>query len=250
VPRKRLKHEEHINHERWLITYSDLITLLMIFFVIMYAMSSINQVKFTALQQSLAAALAKSDKIPLNMGKSALLNAGDASDVGNKTKNPASVTQTRHDALDNLYEQLRAYIFQHHLNGNVSILDDRRGVQITLRDVVLFDTGSASLRPDARQLLNGLVPFFNQVPNPIVIEGHTDNQPISTSQYPSNWELSAARAIDVVRYLISQGIQGGRLSGVGYGEFHPIVKNDTPEHRQMNRRVNILIVRENSNSTS
>ncbi|MCL6445212.1 MAG: OmpA family protein, partial [Alicyclobacillus sp.] len=93
-------------------------------------------------------------------------------------------------------------------------------------------------------ILNWLLPFFKQLSNPIVIEGYTDNQPIHTAQYPSNWELSSARAIGIVRYLIAHGVAPSRLSGVGYGQYHPVAPNDTPAHRQLNRRINIVIMRE------
>ncbi|GGJ05849.1 chemotaxis protein MotB [Alicyclobacillus cellulosilyticus] len=241
-------HTRKQNHERWLITYADLITLLMIFFVVMYAMSQINQVKFIALERSLAAALHKSDEIPLdNLGKTALINAANPSDTGNKAHpgvqtHPAKSPNDK--ALDNLFQEVQNYIRAHHLQGNVTVYNEARGVRITLRDVVLFDTGKADIRPQARALLAGLVPFFKQVNNPILVEGFTDNRPISTPQFPSNWELSAARAIGVVRFFQSQGIAGDRLAGVGYGQYHPVAPNDTDAHRQLNRRVNVVILRQ------
>jgi len=211
----------------------------MIFFVVMYAMSSIDKVKFLSLQQSLGTALHQDSKIPL--GSSALLTtAAGAVSAKNNSPQPTNLSDP---SLDNLYKQVKAYIEQHHLQGNVSIENQTRGVQITLRDVALFDTGQAILRPDARTLLTGLVPFLRSLTNPVVIEGYTDDQPIDTSQFPSNWELSAGRAIGVVRFFVSQGIDPQRMSGVGYGQYHRLEPNDTPEHRQMNRRVNIVILR-------
>lgn len=227
------------NNERWLITYSDLITLLMIFFVVMYAMSSIDKVKFLSLQTSLGTALHESSKIPL--GDPALLTtAAGAVSAKNNSSQPTNLSDP---TLDNLYKQVKAYIEQNHLQGNVSIENQTRGVQITLRDVALFDTGQATLRPDARTMLAGLLPFLRSLTNPVVIEGYTDDQPIETAQFPSNWELSAGRAVGVVRFFASEGIDPQRLSGVAYGQYHQLVKNDTPEHRQMNRRVNIVILR-------
>lgn len=231
-------------NERWLITYSDLITLLMIFFVIMYSMSSVDVTKFTSLSQSLASALHKTDVIPLNnTGKTGLV-------VGNPTQDQQTQTTTDNHAsaqedkqLDNLYAEVKAFIDTHNLNANVSILNEQRGVQITLRDVVLFDTGEASIKPGAHGILNGLVPFFQKVDNSIIIEGYTDNVPISTSVYPTNWELSSARADGVVRFLQAAKVEPTRLSAVGYGEFHSVALNDSDEHRQQNRRVNIVILR-------
>lgn len=253
MPRRR-GHKRGGGHdggsERWLITYADLITLLLIFFVIMYAMSKIDSTKFMTLSQSLATALHKTDEIPMNnMGSSSLIMSGSL-DKGKQTQTPtmqpSQSTAQEDQQLDNLYAQVKKYIDENHLNGNVSILNEQRGVQITLRDVVLFDTGEAVIKPQARGLLSGLVPFFKKVDNNIVIEGYTDNIPISTPAYPTNWELSSARADGVVRFLQGAEIPAGQLSAVGYGEFHPIVPNDTDEHRQENRRVNIVILRKYS----
>ncbi|WP_231493491.1 flagellar motor protein MotB [Alicyclobacillus macrosporangiidus] len=247
-PRRNL-HGASGNHERWLITYSDLITLLMIFFVIMYAMSKVDVAKFMTLQQSLAAALHQDHEIPLkNLGKTGLVVPANPTDTGDKANTGAS-EQPHDQQLDNLYNQMKAYIEQHHLQDNVTIANEPRGVRITLRDVVLFDTGQAVIKPQARELLQGLVPFLQTLGNAIVVEGYTDNQPISTPQFPSNWELSAARAIGVVHFLAAAGVQPDRLSGVGYGEYHPVAPNDTEAHRQMNRRVNIVILRSDANPT-
>lgn len=245
--RRQLKHEEPEHNDRWLITYSDLITLLMIFFVIMYAISKVDIAKFETLSQSLSAALHNSQQIPLkNLGSTGLVVPANPTNTGDKAKQPVSQNsaQTQNDkALNNLYNQVKAYIDTHNLNGKVTVLNEQRGVQITLRAVVLFRTGQATILPQARNLLKGMVPFFQSVSNPMVIEGYTDNVPIHTKQFPSNWELSSARAIDVVRYLISVGISPPRLSGVGYGKYHPVVPNNTPAQRQENRRINIVILR-------
>lgn len=239
---RRRKHDSNQNEERWLITYSDLITLLLIFFIIMYAMSSVNQIKLQTLSESLQSALKKSDKIPLDhMGNTALLNAANAHNQGNK----APVANNKENqSLDNLYQTVQQYIQQHNLQGNVSILNEQRGVQITLKDVVLFDTGQAAIKPGAQKLLQGLIPFFRKLPNPIVIEGYTDDQPINTAAFPSNWELSSARAVGVVRFIAGNGVTPERLSGVGYGQYHNLKPNDNDIDRQANRRVNIVILRE------
>jgi chemotaxis protein MotB len=242
--RKQRKRNEPTNHERWLITYSDLITLLMIFFVIMYAMSSINHIKFESLSESLAAALHKSDQIPLNhTGTTALISAANPTNTGHHQKTPATLKV--HDAqLDKLYQMLRDYIDKHHLASNLALADQARGIQITLKDVVLFDTGSANIRPKAQAILAGLIPFFSSLPNQIVVEGYTDNVPIDTAVYPSNWQLSAGRAMGVVQFLVAHGIAPTRLSGIGYGQYRPVVPNNTRANRQTNRRVNIVILRQ------
>jgi len=242
---------EEEGRDRWLITYSDLITLLMIFFVIMYAMSQVSQAKFYALEQSLAQALHQSRNFATEgVGTTSIIEAANPTDKGKKLNPGSSSQQTQEDkTFDSLYQEISQYIKQHNLQANVSLQNETRGIQITFKDVVLFDTGQATIKPQARQILDGLAPFIKTVNNPVVVEGYTDNQPISTPQFPSNWELSAARAINVVRFYQSVGIDPARLSGVGYGEYHPLVPNTTPANRQKNRRVNIVIVRNPATST-
>lgn len=249
MKRSRKRHaEEDENRDRWLITYSDLITLLMIFFVIMYAMSQISQAKFYALEQSLAQALHQSRDITTSgLGQTSIIEAANPTDKGHKlntgqqTQNQSQNNETK--TLDNLYQQIEKYIQQHNLQANVTVVNQTLGIEITFKDVVLFATGQATLKPQAKKILNGLVPFLQSVNNPVVIEGYTDNRPIHTAQFPSNWELSAARAINVVRYYQAAGVNPNRLSGVGYGQYHPVVPNTTAANRQKNRRVNIVIER-------
>ncbi len=242
--RTRHKGSSHNNNERWLLTYSDLITLLMIFFVIMFAMSQIDQIKFNALKMSLQAALKSGTAIPINSGSTSLIQS--AGQGGAKIGSPSALIKP--SKLDHIYQQVKQYVNRHDLQDKVAVVDQVRGVQITLRDVVLFNTGEAVIRPQAQGLLAGLVPFFQRISNPIVIEGYTDNVPIHTALYPSNWELSGARAVGVVRFLISKGVDPSRLSGVAYGQYHPVAPNNTPYNRQQNRRVNIVILR-NAQST-
>lgn len=241
-------------NERWLVTYADLLTLLLVFFVIMFAMSSIDKVRFEAFAKSMQAALHKSDQIPLNgLGESSLVLSGaedtstqnptSAPSLANATGEKTNLNQDQ-QKLSSLYQLISQYIVKNHLQNQLSIANQERGVQITMRDVALFSTGEAVLSPPAQKLINGFVPFFKGLPNSIVVEGYTDNQPISTSIYPSNWELSSSRAMSVVHFLSSHGIQPERLSGTGYGQYHNIAPNDTPQHRQMNRRVNIVVLRQ------
>ncbi len=245
------------NNERWLLTYSDLITLLMIFFVIMYAMSSINVQKFMTLTQSLNAALDPNNKIPLqNLATSGLTTAANPTTGDHSTgysAAPSPITKQQKQQIQtlmnenirfsNLYQRLQNYVKKNGLNNSVSLYNQTRGIQITLKDVVLFQTGQDSLLPGAQQILKGLVPFLQSVNNPIVVEGYTDNVPINTPQFPSNWELSTGRAVNVVHFLIANSLNPNRLSAEGFGQYHPVVPNTTPTNRAMNRRVNIVILR-------
>ncbi|MCL6445664.1 MAG: hypothetical protein K6T83_19810, partial [Alicyclobacillus sp.] len=159
MPRQRRPKPEKDTSERWLLTYSDLITLLMIFFVVMYAMSSVNATKFVALQESLAAALHQSDRIPVNLGSSSLVMSANPSDNGQKqdTLTSTKVTLPQDAQLDRLYQEINQFIQQHDLVNYVQITNQVRGVQITMRDIVLFDTGKAVIRPHAQTILNGLL---------------------------------------------------------------------------------------------
>ncbi|WAH36602.1 flagellar motor protein MotB [Alicyclobacillus dauci] len=252
MPRPR-KPRKPQNHERWLITYSDLITLLLVFFIIMYSMSTISQIRFQSLVKSLQAAMHQSDQVPLNgMGKTALLMSGTQDNGSqppnpNNYSNPAEQTkanQQDQQQLNNLAQLAENYVTQHHLQNQVSIANESRGVQITMKDVALFDTGQAVLHPQAQKLIKGFIPLFKSLPNKILVEGYTDNQPITTAIYPSNWELSAARAMSVVHVLSDGGIDPSRLSGTGYGQYNNVAPNNNKANMQLNRRVNIVILKQ------
>lgn len=252
--RKRKAAHKEGNSERWLITYSDLITLLLIFFVIMYAMSNISVAKFMTLSESLNSALDPSNQIPLNgLGVTALLasenpTAGDQQGLSAQANAHDQMVQLRSNLQEDqlftsLTARLRRYIQQQGLENTVSVNNEEQGVEITLHDVVFFNTGEDTLRPKAQNVLQGLAPFLRQLPNDISVEGYTDNVPIHTAQFPSNWELSVGRAVTVVEFLIGQGIDPAHLSATGYSKYRPLYPNDTSYNRQMNRRVNIIIVR-------
>lgn len=142
-------------------------------------------------------------------------------------------------------KEIQSYIALHNLSNEVKVADQARGIQITMKDVALFNTGQAVLLPQAKHIISGFVPFFKKVPNNIVVEGFTDNQPIHTAIYPSNWELSAARAMSVVHFLSNAGVTPSRLSGTGYGQYQSAAPNTTAAGRQENRRVNIVVLRRN-----
>jgi chemotaxis protein MotB len=241
--------QSKVSNERWLITYSDLITLLMIFFVIMYAMSKVDQVKFYSLEQSIASALHKSHDVLQGTGKSSLIQSANPTDQGHHTKVPGNDKLLQDRSLDNLYQQIKQYIQSHHLQGSVSVVNSPRGVQVIFPDAALFATGKADLTAKAKKTLGDLIPFLKSVNNYIVVEGYTDNRPIHNSRFPSNWELSAARAIGVVHFFADHGIRPDRLSGTGYGQYHPVAPNNSDANRQKNRRVNIVILRQVNDKT-
>ena len=224
------------NSERWLVTYADLITLLMIFFIILYTLSRIDVAKFQNLSVSMSKAMGSGGEILDSPGPSAV--PGIAGSV------PQSAMQTgENQKLENVKQELEKIIKDSNLNAKVSVTSEERGVVLSFQGEVLYKLGSAELTPKARQIISGVGPILEKLPNYIRVEGHTDNLPISNTPYPSNWELSAARANGVLQMLIKNfGIHPQRMSAVAYGEFRPIVPNDSDIHKQTNRRVNVVIL--------
>lgn len=256
--RKKSHGGGHENHERWLITYADLITLLMVFFVVMFAMSQIDQSKFDALSVSLNKALNPENKIQMDgMGTAGLSSRRPVSDdeTDDPSKKNAKTGDTDEQAaearakaeeqqrLEDLKKQIEQFIVKNNLAGKVSVLDTDKGVQIILNDAALFDSGKATLKEQALHVLGGMAPFLTIVPNKVIVEGHTDNVPISNSQFPSNWELSATRAINVVHFFEAAGIPHERLRAAGFADTVPLGPNDTAENRAANRRVNLIVER-------
>ncbi|HEU4964838.1 MAG TPA: flagellar motor protein MotB [Bacilli bacterium] len=248
--RRKKGHGAHENHERWLITYSDLITLLMIFFVVMYAMSQIDQSKFDSLSVSLSKALHPSNQVQIeSMGNTGIISKTTKESEPNQLKNKVKeqmeqvMKNQEQQKLDDVKKKVEDFIRANGLAGSLNVIDTARGVQITLNDAALFASGEAQLKPEAQRILNGLAPFLQVVSNEVAIEGHTDNVPIHTSRFPSNWELSAQRAINVLHFFEGTGLPSERMHAVGYSDTVPLAKNDTPEHRASNRRVNLIVLR-------
>ena len=214
---------------RWLLTYADMITLLLALFIILFAISTISRVKFQRLATAISGGFNNADSInnPPN---------------GGTTGNEAGRTEEANMA--SAKQQLDKYIAQRNLRSKVQTRLDRQGLVITLlSDKTYYDSGSAELRPETKQLLDVVAKQLRKLPNDVRVEGSTDNVPIATAEFPSNWELSAARATGVTRYLVEQDkIVPTRISFAGYGEFHPKFPNDTDAHRQQNRRVDIVIL--------
>jgi chemotaxis protein MotB len=223
--RKRLDDKENL--ERWLLTYADLITLLLAFFIVMYSMSQIDAKKFGKVSQALSGAL--------RGGPSVL-------------RYPEVSTKTGHGVLElgnlRLIQQKIEEKFKH-LGKDRAIETEitERGLVIHIMESALFREGSANLEPRAMDVLDRVSDVIKDRPNHIRIEGHTDDKPIRTVQFPSNWELSTARATEVVRYYInSHSIAPDRISALGYGEFRPIRPNNSIENRARNRRVDIVLL--------
>jgi chemotaxis protein MotB len=230
-------HEEHID-ESWLIPYADLLTLLLALFIVLYAASTVDKEKYQSIMESFQSELTGTKIDKEQAGLSPTLPS-PRPEVGL----PEKEEKTNDAELNVLRQQLESYIKDNSLQDMVSLAETEKGIEVSLKDVVLFDSGRADLKERSYQTLNGLVGLINTVPNPISIEGHTDNVPAHNTVYNSNWELSAARAASVLHYFESKQIQANRMQFSGYGEYQPLYPNDSDENRQSNRRVTIVILR-------
>lgn len=232
--RRQGENEGHGNSERWLLTYSDMITLLMAFFIMMYSMSVLNLQKFNEVAISIRSGFGG-----LLTGKGQhLLMQPAGNHVPRLNSHPGEQQQ-----LINARRRMESYVTMHNLTSDVEIKQEMRGLVISMQtNNVLFETGSAELKPRAFALLATISRELVPMPNDILVEGHTCSLPIATPLYPSNWELSSARASRVVRAMIHDGLPGWRLSAVGYADTRPNAPNDTEMHRKKNRRVDIVVL--------
>lgn len=247
MSRRRKKRGEEGQQDRWMITYADMITLLLTFFIVMYSMSEVQNDKFNAIVQSLQNAfqtktiesVPEADELGVDVAKESL-PAPEKIPQGHSENNESE------EQLDQLYQKLQDYIAKNGLDGAISLQNQPRGVQMTFHNNILFDLGQAKIKKEARPVLQKVGGLVEAVDNPIRIEGHTDDQPIiDGEQFASNWELSTARSQSVRRYLQKEdSIKPARMSVVGYGEYQPKAKNDTATHRAQNRRVNLVVLRQ------
>lgn len=235
MPRRRSS-DLKINHERWLVSYADFITLLFAFFVVMYSISQVNESKYRVLSSTLQQAFkpAASVSPPAINGHTNLAGKGT----------PVQLSLARGGNLGILEESFRDEFSELLDNELMRISSNEMWLQIELRDNILFDSASADVSRQAREIFSRVSTILSTTDNPIQIEGFTDNVPIATERFPSNWELSSARASAIVKWMAEQGVDASRLAAVGYGEHQPIADNNTPDGRAQNRRVAIMIARD------
>lgn len=260
----RKKHEEHQNHEAWAIPYGDLITLLLAFFVVMYSMSSINEDKYRVLSDSLVAAFRGTPTTPtpvrfknqeqgekekarsLAIGRSVPGSASEADrmrvmqakKVEDPPGDPAALVKMASAVKEALQDLIDA--------GSVRVRESEMWLEIEINADILFPSGVAQTTKESAPILDRLATILAPFPNAISVEGHTDNRPIRTAVFPSNWELSAARAANVVQRFTRAGVDGLRMEVTGLGEYHPVASNDTAEGRNRNRRVTIVVLQQNA----
>ena len=238
--RRKKKEEEADDSEAWLRTYGDMITLLLCFFVLLFAFSTIDDATFDQIMISLH----ESFSGVLPEGRT-MVPPEDRIDIGKDEvpDDPDFEQQQEIEEMRELQRQLEEYIEERDLENVMSIIMDERGLMLRFQDKILFDTARAELRDEAENILSEISVFLNQVDNEITIEGHTDDRPMRGPQFDSNWELSTGRATSVLRFLAEENdIEPHRLSAIGYGEYRPLVPNDSPDNMQLNRRVDMTIL--------
>lgn len=273
---RKKKHEEHENHERWLISYADFITLLFAFFVVMYAVSSINEGKYRVLSDALVSAFRSSERsmTPIQVGQVSKTtkqpgmitgvvdlpkgNEGEAEKtlspikqemvaIGTNLSDVTGAGQQKTDdegvaAIKRMADKVEQAMSNLIAQDLVVVRRNDLWVEVEINTSILFPSGSADLQNAAMPILSELAKILKDFPNPIRVEGFTDTVPINTLVFPSNWELSAARAASVVHLFAREGVNPRRMAAIGLGEFHPIADNSTLEGRNKNRRVVILIL--------
>jgi chemotaxis protein MotB len=222
---RKKKKEEHENLERWLVSYADFITLLFAFFVVMYSISSVNEGKFRVLSQSIVAAFNPSSY------SARKIEVGPTASTSSSSPSQIKEVALLKEAFGELHKD------------KVSVFQDGRGVVVRMSNAFVFPSGSSEILPEAADSLEQIAKVLVPLPNSIRVEGHTDDVPINTALFPSNWELSAARAINIVKLLTRMGVEPSRQEAVGYGEYRPIASNDSPEGQGMNRRVEVVILK-------
>ena len=243
--KKKVKHEEHENHERWLVSYADFITLLFAFFVVMYATSSANEEKQKEFEESVKKKLNLA--VMISGAGGAGTGAGGIGDIFSQIGSPIEgfpKGNSKEDIQEYVEKEMNKLLTDAEKKSHLaSYRHDSIGVRISLAAESFFSAGSMKLKPQSLDSLNKVAEILKRTDKKIIIEGHTDNTPVSDSSlYESNWELASLRATTVVRYFNKiHGIDGKRMAAVSYGDQKPIAPNDTDENRSKNRRIEILI---------
>ena len=255
--RKKISFDETVNHERWLVSYADFVTLLFAFFVVMYSISSVNDAKYAHLSDALEDAFSQGNnkeegKVhwvnnPIQIGvepttiKPIILDNPTTEEVNKRQALSDEILKERRQ-LQMVSEQFEDVLQPYVENDLVKVKRNDFWIELEMNSQLLFLSGEAELSPKAQPIIKKVAEIVRLMPNVINIEGHTDDVPIDTVEFPSNWDLSSARATSVVRELAKDGVSEKRLSAVGYGEFHPVADNTTEAGRNKNRRVVLVLM--------
>lgn len=242
MPRRRLI-EERDNHERWLVSYADFITLLFAFFVVMYAVSSVSEGKYRVLSDSLVQAFRN---VTVNARGTQVMVEANAATLPRtvSVRRDAKAEEQRRivrERMRTIARDLSDVLAPLVRDGTVRVTQTAHGVTVEINASVLFAPGDANLEEGAARALRAVAGVLAVTDYPVTVEGHTDDTPIATAKFPSNWELSAVRASRVVRLFVDAGVSPQRLTATGFGEQRPVTDNGTAEGRARNRRVTVLI---------
>jgi chemotaxis protein MotB len=241
---RRERHDTHENHDRWLVSYADFVTLLLAFFVVMYAISSVNDSKYKAVSASLDAAF----KMPqAGVADPSLIHAtGQDSPLkaltDKRDARQLELQKKRDEAMKTLAGNLARVLASFIKADQVNITRNEKGILLDIRANALFDEGESDLQPGSAPILVAVAKVLGGVNLQVEVDGHTDSTPIANSRFSSNWELSAMRACDVVRLFVENGIAPERLTAAGMASYRPVADNDTAEGRARNRRVTVMVL--------
>ncbi|MDK2820378.1 MAG: chemotaxis protein MotB [Clostridia bacterium] len=234
--RDRFKKKQEDNSNEWMTTFSDLMTLLLVFFVLLFSFSVINRVKFEQF-------LASYQGIGILENSASIVDEDTVTpDNQNFESAEAAAALAHAQELMETFQIVENFLAENGLDDMVQVRYEQRGIALDIKEKILFDSGKADLKPEAKKLLNKLSELLLEIDNEIRVEGYTDNRPIHTLLFPTNWELSTTRAVRVIRYFVENfDLNPERFEAVGYGEYRPLYPNDTPEHMAENRRVVLLL---------
>ncbi|RJX30850.1 MAG: flagellar motor protein MotD [Oxalobacter sp.] len=244
---RKKREEEHENHERWMVSYADFITLLFAFFVVMYSLSSINEGKYRTMSNSILQAFGKKASVrPMVTGnEDEVVQSFPVKPKLNQSFRPSDAAIRREkEQMTNMAQSLMASLAPLVSEGKVRVMQTAKGINVEINASVLFAQGQADLNEQSKETLQTIARVLKSDTHIIQVEGHTDNVPISNEAFPSNWELSSVRASSVIRLLIDSGVSENRLQAAAYAATIPIDSNDTEEGRQRNRRVQLMILSE------
>lgn len=256
---RKKKKEEHGSHERWLVSYADFITLLFAFFVVLYSSAQVDKRRVGQLALAIQVAFQQMGIFQASNSKPALMDSepmpfSNVQIVENAQRNDAMgrlvnspqgelTNAPAREVMTNLQNELQSALSPEIKKHTITVTPTREGIVVSLKEAGFFDSGSATVRTDALPTIVHFIRVIRSYPVHIRIEGHTDNVPIHTARFDSNWELSTARATGMIKLFIAQyDIAPNRLSASGYGEYYPVASNDTPEGRAQNRRVDLVLL--------
>ena len=249
MAKKERKEPEEASAPLWMLTYGDMVTLVLTFFILLYTFSSIDVQRFEEVMSAIRSSLSGGAGV-LSGGPNLSGTTGAGMDAPDLSVDDILMSVNDNDMalldmmaeLEQTYDQVRGFLVDVGLQDDVQLRLEDRGIVLELPERILFDSGMAVIKTDFLPVIDLLAVLLEGLPNQIIIEGHTDNIPINTYIYPSNWELSVARAVSVARYLVeTRDLPPQKFVATGYGEYQPLDTNETPEGRARNRRVSVVI---------